>query len=133
MECEEAGIQFPNAAAIAGEAVQGVPCHAVPAGGVQAGAVQGEQLGTAASCKLMYPVGEGLTFMGGCAFEELKQQAAWVAQHCALPEHAEAVVRGCGCVLAVLTVAVSVHSFHAAADACEVRVEAVWEVLITVV
>ena len=81
----------------------------------------------------MYPVGEWLTFMGGCAFKELEQQAGWVAQHRALPEHAEAVVCGCGCVLAVLTVAVSVHSFHAAADACEVRIEAVWEILVTVV
>lgn len=69
--------------------------------------------------------------MGGGAFKELKQEAGWVAQDGAFPEHAEAVVCGCQCVLAILTVAVSVHAFHAAAHACQIRVETVGPVLVT--
>ena len=68
--------------------------------------------------------------MRGGAFEELKQQAGGVAQGCSLPEDTKAVMCGVGVVLAILAVAVGVDSFHAAADAGEVRVEAVWKILI---
>lgn len=130
MEGEEAGIQVSDGAAITGEAVQWVPGHAVPARRVKTGAVEGEEFGTATGCQLLYPVSEGLTLVRGGAFEELEQEAGGVAQGCSLPEDTEAVMCGVGGVLAILTVAVGVHSFHAAANAGEVRVEAVWKILV---
>lgn len=130
MECEEASIQVPNAATIARETVQRVPRHAIPARWVQAGAVEGEQLRTATSCQLLYPVGEWLTLMRRCAFEKLEQKTGGVAKRCSLSEDTAAVMCGVGCAFSVLTIAVGVEGFHAAADACEVRVETVWEVLI---
>lgn len=131
MECEEAGVEISDGAAIAGEAIQWVPGYAVPARRVETRAVEGEEFRAAACCQLLYPVGEGLTLMRGGAFEELKQQTGGVAQGCSLPEDTEAVMCGVGVVLAILTIAVGVHGFHAAANAVQVRVEAVWEILVT--
>lgn len=130
MECEEASVQLPNAATIAREAVQRVPGHAIPARGVQAGAVECEQLRTATSCQLLYPVRKWLTLMRRRAFKKLEQKTGGVAQRCSFPEDTAAVMCGVGGAFAVLTIAVGVESFHAAADACQVRVEAVWEVLV---
>lgn len=126
MEREKAGIQVPYAATIAREAVQRIPGHAIPARWMQAGAVEGEQLRAATSCKLLYPVSERLTLVRRCTFIELKQKTRGVAKRCSLPEDTGAVMCGMGWVLAILTIAVSVDSIHAAADACEVRIEAVW-------
>lgn len=133
MECEEASIQVPDAATIAREAVQRIPGHAIPARWVQAGAVEGEQFRTATSCQLLYPVSERLTLVRRCAFKELKQKTGGVAKRRSLPEDTEAVMCGAVWVLAILaifTITVGVDGLHAAADTCEVRVEAVWEVLV---
>lgn len=131
MESEETGIQFPDVASIAGEVIQGVPGYAVPAGGVEPGAVEGEQLGAAAGCQLVYPVSEGLTLMWRCGLKELKQQPAGIPKGCTLSQNTMPVMGWCAGKLAIFAVTVCVDGFHAAAYACEVGVEAVWEIFVT--